>query len=75
MFDCMIIRCVNCGEDIDIAEWQRPLSYAIREAGWSGPLRMFVVIGRGWLLHRCAVDTAFEMTVPVDANRWAEPNR
>jgi hypothetical protein len=52
--DRMEVRCQNCGVVLRINAWQQPLNYETRPASPFGPAT-FVVIGNGWLVHRCVL--------------------
>ncbi len=47
-----MVRCPHCGTEVDV--WQEPMSQQTRAADEHGP-RTFVIIGGGWLMHRCVI--------------------
>lgn len=50
----MVVTCQNCSATLTINEWQRPLTYETRDSDPFWP-RSFLIVGAGWVIHRCAI--------------------
>jgi hypothetical protein len=48
----MIVKCDNCGEEVNI--WREPIDQEERAADRHGS-GVHVILGDGWVLHRCDV--------------------